>query len=121
MSRSSPPPARSQRSEGPWVPDNEDGSGWAPVDWISAVRGSFYHYRHGEPLELARATLPAYYRVVTRLESDDLQPHENSYFVPRVNLADFVAEIALAGGAEVLWHIESEPDPPAASRVGNGG
>jgi hypothetical protein len=22
-----------------WVPDNPDGSGWADVDWVSAVRG----------------------------------------------------------------------------------
>ncbi len=100
-----------------WIPDNPDGSGWAPVDWTSAVQGSFYHYRHGAPLDLAHEELPDFYRVVTRLESDDLEPHENSYYVPSLSLADFVAEIALAGGAEVLWHIEPEPDPPVESRV----
>ncbi|MGI8642641.1 MAG: hypothetical protein ACR2LS_00795 [Thermomicrobiales bacterium] len=100
-----------------WIPDNPNGSGWAPVDWTSAVRGSFYHYQHGEPLDTARAKLPAFYRVVTRLESDELEPHENSYFVPSAHLADFVAEIALASGAEVLWHIAPEPEPPAESRV----
>ncbi|MCD6056794.1 MAG: hypothetical protein K0Q89_324, partial [Thermomicrobiales bacterium] len=29
-----------------WIPDNPDGSGWAEVDWVSASRGSRYHYRH---------------------------------------------------------------------------
>ena len=100
-----------------WVPDNPDGSGWAEVDWASAVRGSRYHYRHGEPLPEARALLPCFYRVVTRLESDDLEPHENSYFVPQTRLADFLAEIALAGGAETIWHVEPCPEPPPERRV----
>ena len=100
-----------------WVPDNPDGSGWAPVDWTSAAAGSFYHYRHGEPFEIAQAALPPFYRVVTRLESDELEPHENSYFVPGASLADFVAEIVLAGGVEVLWHIEPATDPPSESRT----
>ncbi len=34
--------------EGMWVPDNPDGSGWAPVAWVSAARGRRYHYRHAE-------------------------------------------------------------------------
>ena len=52
-----------------WIPDNPDGSGWADVDWVSASRGSRYHYRHvGSAAEEAR--LPAFYRVVTRLESE---------------------------------------------------
>jgi hypothetical protein len=104
-----------------WVPDNSDGSGWAPVDWTSAVQGSYYHYQHGDPCERARAGLPAFYRVVTRLESGDLEPHENSYYVPSAALADFVAEIALAGGAEALWHVEPEPEPPVESRVRSDG
>jgi hypothetical protein len=100
-----------------WVPDNPDGSGWADVDWVSAVRGSRYHYRHGEPYAEALAALPPFYRVVTRLESADLIPHENSYYVPRERLADFLAELALAGGAEVVWHVEACAEPPAESRV----
>ncbi|HET7093650.1 MAG TPA: hypothetical protein VFI22_09240, partial [Thermomicrobiales bacterium] len=47
-----------------WVPDNPDGSGWAPVDWMTAIRGSRYHYRHGEPLAAAQALRPPFYRVV---------------------------------------------------------
>ena len=101
-----------------WVPDNPDGSGWAEVDWASAVRGSRYHYRHGAPLAEARAALPPFYRVVTRLESAALAPHENSYYVPRERLADFLAELALAGGAEVVWHVEPCREPPLESRVG---
>ena len=100
-----------------WVPDNPDGSGWAEVDWVSAARGSRYHYRHGAPLAAARAALPPYYLVITRLESAELAPHENSYYVPRDRLADFLGEIALAGGAEVIWHIEPCDAPPAESRV----
>jgi hypothetical protein len=100
-----------------WIPDNPDGSGWADVDWVSAVRGSRYHYRHGEPREHALAALPPFYRVVTRLESSELIPHENSYYVPRERLADFLAELALAGGAEVVWHVEGSAEPPPESRV----
>lgn len=101
-----------------WIPDNPDGSGWANVDWVSAVRGSKYHYRHGEPYEEAVRLLPPYYRVVTRLDSALLHaPHENSYYVPRRLLADFLAELTLAGGIETIWHIEPCDDPPAASNV----
>ena len=100
-----------------WVPDNPDGSGWADVDWVSAVRGSRYHYRHGEPRQAALSALPPFYCVVTRLESPDLIPHENSYYVPRERLADFLAELALAGGAEVVWHVEPCAEPPPESRV----
>lgn len=101
-----------------WIPDNPDGSGWADVDWASAVRGSRYHYRHAEPLAEARASLPPYYRVVTRLESADLHAHENSYYVPRDRLSDFLAELAIVGGAEVIWHVEACPEPPPESRLG---
>ena len=100
-----------------WVPDNPDGSGWADVDWASAVQGSRYHYRHAAPQAEAIAARPPFYRVVTRLESDQLAPHENSYYVPGDRLSDFLAELALAGGAEVLWHVEPCPTPPPQSRV----
>lgn len=100
-----------------WVPDNPDGSGWADVDWASAARGSRYHYRHvgSEPDE--RALLPPFYRVVTRIESEILRPHENSYFVARDRLADFLAEVSIAGGAEIIWHVEPCPVPPAEARA----
>ena len=110
-------PEESETSKRLWVPDNPDGSGWADVDWVSAVRGSRYHYRHGEPRAEALAALPPFYRVVTRLESPDLIPHENSYYVPRERLADFLAELAFAGGAEVVWHVEPCDEPPPESRV----
>ena len=100
-----------------WIPDNPDGSGWADVDWASAARGSRYHYRHGEPVAAANRKRPPFYRVVTRLESDALEPHENSYFIPRERLADFLAEIALAGGAEILWHVEPTAEPPPESHA----
>lgn len=99
-----------------WVPDNRDGSGWAPVDWASVVRGSRYHYRHGAAWTDANAARPAFYKVVTRLESPELAPHENSYFVERERLADLLAELALAGGVEVIWHVEPCPVPPPACR-----
>ncbi len=101
-----------------WVPDHDDGSGWAPVDWASAVTGSRYHYRHGAPWDEANVERPPYYRVVTRLESETLRPHENSYVVGRERLADFLAELALAGGAEAIWHVEACPAPPPESRAG---
>ena len=104
-----------------WVPDHDDGSGWADVDWASAAAGSRYHYRHGAPWAEADAARPSFYRVVTRLESETLRPHENSYIVSRGRLADFLAEVALAGGAEVLWHVEACPSPPAESRAGEHG
>lgn len=101
-----------------WVPDSADGSGWAPVDWSSVATGSRYHYRHGAPLAEALAVRPPFYRVVTRLESATLRPHENSYFMPADRLADFVGELSLAAGAEVIWHIEPTSEPPPESGVG---
>lgn len=101
-----------------WVPDNPDGSGWADVDWVSAVRGSRYHYRHGEPREVAIASLPPAYRVITRLDTPSLHaPHENSYYVPAERLGEFLTEMALAGGDELIWHIEPCDHPPAESRT----
>lgn len=101
-----------------WIPDNPDGSGWADVDWVSAARGTKYHYRHGEPREAALAALPPFYRIVTRLESELLHaPHENSYYVSRERLADFLAELILAGGIETIWHIEPCDVPPRESKV----
>lgn len=98
------------------MPDNPDGSGWAEVDWVSAARGSRYHYRHGEPHERAAALRPPYYRVVTRLDTPLLHaPHENSYYLPSAALADFLAELTLAGGDETIWHVEGcEAPPPEA-------
>lgn len=100
-----------------WIPDNPDGSGWAHVDWASACRGSRYHYRHVGPIEEERAKLPAFYRVVTRLESAELHPHENTYFVARDRLADFLAELTNTTAAESIWHVEPCPAPPPESRV----
>jgi hypothetical protein len=100
-----------------WVPDNPDGSGWADVDWATVARGSRYHYCHGRAWAIDNASRPAWYRVVTRLESADLDPHVNSYYVAREALADFLAELSLAGGAEVIWHVEACPDPPSEARV----
>lgn len=100
-----------------WAPDNPDGSGWAPVDWVSVVRGSRYHYRHAELSEEANRLRPPWYRVVTRLDTPLLHaPHENDYFVPANRLADFLSEITLAGGEEVIWHIEPCAEPPPDSR-----
>lgn len=100
-----------------WVPDNPDHSGWADVDWVSAARGSRYHYRHGAPLAEARAAQPPFYLVRTRLESDELIPHENDYYVSREELADFLAEVALTGGAEAIWHVEPSRSPPIEARI----
>ena len=102
-----------------WIPDNPDGSGWADVDWVSATRGTRYHYRHVGAVEEERALLPRFYRIVTRLESDVLHAHENSYYVPSDRLADFLAEISIAGGAEVIWHVEGCDQPPVESRALN--
>jgi hypothetical protein len=110
------PEERRAVSDRLWVPDNPDGSGWADVDWASAARGSRYHYQHGLPIDEARATRPRFYLVRTRLESEELIPHENDYYVTADELADFVAEVAIAGGAEVIWHVEPCDDPPPESR-----
>ena len=105
-------------SEELWVPDNPDGSGWAEVDWVSAVAGGRYYYRHGRPHDEAVAELPPFYRIVTRLDTPLLHaPHENSYYVPRDLLADFLAELTMAGGVETIWHVEPCLDPPPESRV----
>jgi hypothetical protein len=32
-------------------------------------------------------------------------------------LADFLAEVSLAAGAEVIWHVEPCPRPPPESRL----
>ncbi len=100
-----------------WIPDNPDGSGWADIDWVSAVRGSRYHYRHVEAREVAAAALPAFYQVVTRLESAELHPHENAYYVPGLLLADFLAELVMLGGAEVIWHVQPCDTPDPQSQV----
>lgn len=100
-----------------WIPDNPDGSGWADVDWVSATRGTRYHYRHVGTVEEERAFLPRFYRVVTRLESEALHAHENSYYVPRASLADFLAELSITGGAEIIWHVEGCDEPPKDSKV----
>jgi hypothetical protein len=101
-----------------WVPDNPDGSGWADVDWTSAIRGSRYHYQHGPEHGVANATRPQWYLVVTRLETPLLHaPHENSYYVDRDHLADFIAELTLAGGDEVIWHIEPCDEPPPEANL----
>ena len=108
----------SKASDELWIPDNPDGSGWAEVDWVSAIRGSHYHYRHAECDAEARQLRPPYYKVVTRLDTPLLHaPHENSYFVPAERLADFLAELALAGGEEVVWHIEPCESPPAEANL----
>lgn len=96
-----------------WVPDNEDGSGWAEVDWTSVARGRKYFYRHAEPDAEARQLRPPWYRVVTRLDTPLVHaPHENSYYVSADEVADFLAELILAGGNEVLWRIEPIAAPP---------
>jgi len=100
-----------------WIPDNPDGSGWADVDWISAARGSRYRYRHAEPLAEAQAERSPFYRVMTRLESPEQDPHENTYYVTSCALADFVAELVWHGGAEVIWHIEPCKEPPPEARI----
>ncbi len=103
-----------------WIPDNPDGTGWAEVDWVSVARGSRYRYRHAAEHAEAVAEVPAYYRVVTRLDTPALHaPHENSYYVAREHLADFVVEVTLAGGAEIVWHIEPCESPPPESRLGD--
>ena len=101
-----------------WVPDNPDGSGWAEVDWTSAIRGSRYHYRHGLPRTEAERDRPGWYCVVTRLDTPQLHaPHENRYYVPAAALADFLSELTMAGGDEIIWHIEPCPEPPPESLV----
>lgn len=100
-----------------WIPDNPDGSGWADVDWPSVARGSRYHYEHGLPLDHAIAARPAFYKVVTRLESAIIIPHNNTYYVRAGHLADFVAEFVWNDGAEIVWHIEPCPEPPEEARV----
>ncbi len=102
-----------------WIPDNPDGSGWASVDWVSAVQGSKYHYRHSEALPDANQLRPRFYRIVTRLETEKIViPHENSYYVAAEDLADFIAELVWSGGAETIWHIEAIDAPPPEARIG---
>lgn len=101
-----------------WIPENPDGSGWADIDWVSAVRGSRYHYRHGETLEEAQKSLPPFYRIVTRSETEQIPtPHENTYYVPAGQLADFLSELIWSGGSETLWHIEPCESTPEEARV----
>jgi len=101
-----------------WIPDNDDGSGWALVDWTSVARGRKYFYRHAEPDAEARSLRPTWYQVITRLDTPLLHaPHENSYFVSADELADFLAEIVLAGGNEQLWRIEPVDAPPPEAGV----
>ena len=99
-----------------WVPDNPDGSGWALIDWNSVVRGRKYFYRHAEADAEARTLRPAWYRVTTRLDTPLVHaPHENSYYVAADELADFLAEVILAGGNEVLWRVDPVDTPPVES------
>lgn len=101
-----------------WIPDNPDGSGWADIDWVSTVRGSRYHYRHGAPHDDAARTLPSFYKVVTRSETEQIPtPHENTYYVPALSLSDFLSELVWSSGSETIWHIEPCEDPPLDARV----
>ena len=101
-----------------WAPGNPDGSGWAEVDWTSAARGSRYFYRHAEPDAEARKLRPAFYRVVTRLDTTLLHaPHENTYYVRGDLLSDFLMELTVAGGSEIIWHVEPCTDPPQEANV----
>lgn len=101
-----------------WIPDNPDGSGWADIDWISAVSGSRYHYQHGAPLAEAESVRPNYYLIRTRSESDQIPtPHENTYYVPAKNLADFLEEFSWNDGAEVIWHIEPVDEAPKEAHL----
>lgn len=101
-----------------WIPDNPDGSGWADIDWVSAVQGSRYHYQHGLPLAEAEKQRPRFYLVRTRSESEQIPtPHENTYYIPAANLADFLSELLWNGGAEVIWHIEPVDGAPPEARV----
>lgn len=101
-----------------WIPDNPDGSGWADIDWVSAINGSRYHYQHGEELEDAQAKLPPFYLVRTRSVSEQIPtPHENTYYIPGVALHDFLEELLWSGGAERLWHIEPVDDAPDEARI----
>ena len=100
-----------------WIPDNPDGSGWADVDWASVAQGSRHHYRHGDPLPEAEANRPPFYKVVTRLETERIAAHENTYYVAGSNLADFAGELVWHGGDEVIWHIEPCDDPPAEANI----
>lgn len=101
-----------------WIPDNPDGSGWADVDWVSAVAGSRYHYEHGLPLAEAEAARPPFFLIRTRSESEQIPtPHENTYYVPAASLADFLEELIWNGGAEIVWHIEPVDEAPEEARV----
>lgn len=101
-----------------WIPDNPDGSGWADVDWVSAVEGSRYHYKHGLPIAEAEAERPAFYLIRTRSESEQIPtPHENTYYVPASSFVDFLEELIWNGGAEVIWHIEPVDDAPDEANV----
>ena len=107
------------KSDKQWIPDNPDGSGWANVDWVSAIRGSRYYYRHAAPKAEAELKRPDWYLVVTRLDTPLLHaPHENSYYVPAKMLADFLSELTMAGGDETIWHIEplDEPHPESLAK-----
>jgi hypothetical protein len=37
--------------------------------------------------------------------------------VPAGALSDFLAELTMAGGDELIWHIEPCPQPPPEARV----
>lgn len=101
-----------------WIPDNPDGSGWADIDWVSAVQGSRYHYRHGEPLAEAIAARPPYYLIRTRSETEQIPtPHENTYYIPAANLHDFLVELGWSGGSEIIWHIEPVDEVPDEAQV----
>jgi hypothetical protein len=100
-----------------WVPDNPDGSGWADVDWVSATQGSRYHYRHGGSLDEDVKALPLLFKVTTRLESERIRPHVNTYYVPGAKLHDFVEELVWNGGAERIWAIEPATEAPPEAKV----
>lgn len=101
-----------------WIPDNPDGSGWADIDWVSAVQGSRYHYEHGAPLDEALSNRPPYYLVRTRSETEQIpMPHENTYYIPSENLHDFLIELGWSGGSEIIWHIEPVTQVPDEARL----
>lgn len=101
-----------------WQPDNDDGSGWAEVDWSSPVRGSRYHYRHVPAPELRNSEFSPYYEVITWIGAGEPEViHENSYYVAQEELADFLMEMSLWGGEETIRHIEPCVHPPTEAHI----
>ena len=91
-----------------------------PGDPNAAVAGTSYFCRIPVPSNLNTVDAVYLYEMYQYFDIS-LRPEGISngylYFVAARALADFLAELTMAGGDEQIWHIEPCPEPPPEANL----